>query len=426
MTKVRNNLQLQLTIDNFFVFLHTMKRITIILLLFSVMAQAGNRIYSPTVKTLTTIVNNDWQERPVMELGSWDVLHIGFDELSHDARRYICHLTRCEANWEESTELFESDWLEGFNDFPLENYRNSLNTTVNYTHYDFRIPNDQCRIRMSGNYRLSIYDEDSGHEKILDAEFYVVEHLVNVGLSVTTNTDIDVNKSHQQLSMQVDYKQVKAIRPDEEVYTVVMQNWNEQTARINVRPQYTYQQGMRWEHQRELIFDGGNEYHKFEVLDVSHPTMGIDRIGWDGERYQAWPFTTTLRRNYLTDESANGAFLIRNSDRTEIAYTCDYVWVNYTLETPYCGEIFLQGQWTVNADKTAYQMQYDAANHCYRAQVMQKQGYYSYAYVTPEGGIAPTEGNFFQTRNKYQAFVYFKGLGERTWRLVGFRGVNFK
>lgn len=399
------------------------KEILFGLLLLATTLQAGNKIYSPMVKTLTTIVNNDWQNRPVMELGSRDVLHIGFDELSHDSHRYICHLTRCEADWSETTDVFESDWLQGFNDFPLDDYQNSLNTTVNYTHYEFTIPNSQCMIRMSGNYRLSIFDEDNGHEKILDAEFYVVEPVVNIGLNLTTNTDIDVNKSHQQVSINLEYKDLNVIRPDDEIYTVVMQNWNEQTARLNPAPQYTYHQGLRWEHQRELIFDAGNEYHKFEVLDVSHPTMGIDRIGWDGKRYQAFPFTTTVRRNYLTDESANGAFYIRNSNRSEIAYTCDYVWVNYTLEAPYSGEIFLQGQWTNNADATAYQMQYDANSQCYIAQVMQKQGYYSYQYVDKDGRTAPTEGNFFQTRNKYQVLVYYKGLGDRTWRLVGYRGL---
>ena len=399
------------------------KEILFGLLLLATTLQAGNKIYSPMVKTLTTIVNNDWQNRPVMELGSRDVLHIGFDELSHDSHRYICHLTRCEADWSETTDVFESDWLQGFNDFPLDDYQNSLNTTVNYTHYEFTIPNSQCMIRMSGNYRLSIFDEDNGHEKILDAEFYVVEPVVNIGLNLTTNTDIDVNKSHQQVSINLEYKDLNVIRPEDEIYTVVMQNWNEQTARLNPAPQYTYHQGLRWEHQRELIFDAGNEYHKFEVLDVSHPTMGIDRIGWDGKRYQAFPFTTTIRRNYLTDESANGAFYIRNSNRSEIAYTCDYVWVNYTLEAPYSGEIFLQGQWTNNADATAYQMQYDANSQCYIAQVMQKQGYYSYQYVDKDGRTAPTEGNFFQTRNKYQVLVYYKGLGDRTWRLVGYRGL---
>jgi len=399
------------------------KEILFGLLLLATTLLAGNKIYSPMVKTLTTIVNNDWQNRPVMELGSRDVLHIGFDELSHDSHRYICHLTRCEADWSETTDVFESDWLQGFNDFPLDDYQNSLNTTVDYTHYEFTIPNSQCMIRMSGNYRLSIFDEDNGHEKILDAEFYVVEPIVNIGLNLTTNTDIDVNKSHQQVSINLEYKDLNVIRPEDEIYTVVMQNWNEQTARLNPAPQYIYHQGLRWEHQRELIFDAGNEYHKFEVLDVSHPTMGIDRIGWDGKRYQAFPFTTTVRRNYLTDESANGAFYIRNSNRSEIAYTCDYVWVNYTLEAPYSGEIFLQGQWTNNADATAYQMQYDANSQCYIAQVMQKQGYYSYQYVDKDGRTAPTEGNFFQTRNKYQVLVYYKGLGDRTWRLVGYRGL---
>ena len=387
-------------------------------------AQAGNKIYSPTVKTLTTIVNDDWQNRPVMELNSDDRLTVGFDELSHDARRYICHLTRCEADWTEAADVFESDWLEGFNDYPLEDYQNSLNTTVNYTHYEFQIPNERCRLLMSGNYRLSVYDEDNGNEKVLDAEFYVVEPVVNIGMGMSTNTDIDFNKSHQQIAMTLEYKDLRVTRPDEEIYTVVMQNWNEQTARVNTRPSYTYQQGLRWEHQRELIFDAGNEYHKFEVLDVSHPTMGIDRISWDGKRYDAYPFPTTVRRNYLTDKSANGAFRIRNSYYSEDAYTCDYVWVNYTLEAPYCGDVFLQGQWTNDADDTACQMRYDADNNCYRAQIMQKQGYYSYQYVNKQGTGAPTEGNFFQTRNKYQALVYYKGMGDRTWRLVGYRGLD--
>lgn len=398
-----------------------MKRFLLYLLLIATTAQAGNKIYSPMVKTLTTIVNSDWQNRPVMELRSPDVLTIGFDELSHDAHRYICHITRCEADWSESTDVFESDWLEGFNDYPIDDYQNSLNTTVSYTHYQFHIPNSQCKIRMSGNYRLSIYDEDAGNEKVLDVEFYVVDPLMPVQMGITTNTDIDVNQSHQQVSMAITYNdKIRITRPEEEIYTVVMQNWNEQTARVNPRPSFIHQRGLQWEHQRELIFDAGNEYHKFEVLDVSHPTMGIERIIWDGERYQAYPFASTIRRNYLTDVSANGAFLIRNSDRSEINYTCEYVWVNYALETPYCGDIFLHGQWTNNADQTAYQMQYDGDNRCYRTQVMQKQGYYSFQYVTKEGKTAPTEGNFYQTHNTYQILVYHKGLGDRTWQLVGY------
>jgi hypothetical protein len=162
------------------------------------------------------------------------------------------------------------------------------------------------------------------------------------------------------------------------------------------------------------------------VLDVSHTTMGLDRISWDGHRYQAYPYPTNIRKNYLTDVDADGAFIIRNSDMTEVDYTCDYVWVNYELQTPWQGDVWLQGHWTIDADREHYRMDYDAMKKCYRCSVMQKQGYYSYQYVLQDGGIPPSEGSFFQTENRYQALVYYRPVGERTWRLVGYRALLFR
>ena len=72
-----------------------------------------------------------------------------------------------------------------------------------------------------------------------------------------------------------------------------MQNGREDNLKENIRPTHITPQGLRWEHSRPLIFEAGNEYHKFEVLDVSHATMGLERIVWDGERYQAFPFANT-------------------------------------------------------------------------------------------------------------------------------------
>ncbi|MBQ4387004.1 MAG: DUF5103 domain-containing protein [Prevotella sp.] len=389
-------------------------------------ALASNRIYVPNVRTLTSVVNDDWMNRPVMELGSGDVLHIGFDELSHTYHRFTYHVEHCEWDWTVSNGLFESDWLEGFNDNPIEDYRNSINTTVLYTHYELSLPNDLCRLKMSGNYRLTVYDEDNDNERVLEIEFYVVEPLMGVGLEVTTNTDVDHNRSHQQLSMSVSYNDVRMTRLDEQLHTVVMQNWQEPTARRDVQPNFVNQQGLEWTHNRQLVFDAGNEYHKFEVLDVSHPTMGIDRIAWDGEHFQVWPFTAQVRRNYLTDVDADGAFLIRNSDMREVDYTCDYVWVNYQLQAPYEGELYVDGLWATDYEREHYLMHYEGAQGCYYTQLMQKQGYYSYRYVTATNGIPHSEGSFWQTENRYQALVYYKGLGERTWRLVGYRGIEFR
>ena len=404
-----------------------MKVLTILaIIMISGPAVAANRIFSPNIKTLTSIVNGDWMNRPVMELGSDDVMQVGFDELSHNYHRLVYRLEHCEADWTSSDGLFESEWLAGFNGNPIEDYQNSINTTVVYTHYSLTIPNDKCQLKMSGNYRLAVYDEEQDDEKLLEVEFYVVEPLMDVGIQVTTNTDIDHNSSHQQVSITLNYNQLRITDPDNQLYTVVMQNWREDKARCNIRPNTVTMKGLAWHHNRALIFDGGNEYHKFEILDVSHPTMGIERLEWDGTNYQAYPFTAVERKNYLTDVDADGAFCIRNSERSEIDYTCEYVWVNYSLQAPYRGDVYIRGQWTTDADTDTYHMTYDEASGTYHASLMLKQGYYSYEFVTARGGQAPSEGSFFETENRYQVLIYYKAIGERSWRLVAYRGAEFR
>lgn len=394
-------------------------------------AYGRQTIYVPTIKTLQVVVNQDWLSPPVMKLNSTDVLNISFDEMSHDYHRFVYKIEHCEADWSVSDELFESDYIEGFNNNPIEDYQNSINTTVLYTHYKLQIPNEECRLKMSGNYKLTIYDEDNDGQIVLTAEFMVVEPIMSVGLAVTSNTDIDLNDSHQQLSMTLNYGPINITNREEQISTVVIQNNCHESSKINVKPNIVNHKGMRWEHNRELIFNAGNEYRKFEVLALSHPTMGIERISWDGHNYNAYPFVAEPRKNYLYDEDANGAFYIRNSDNIDNDYTCDYVYVHYKLKSPELSELTLavDGNWATYGDHNIYRMEYDKTDATYNAAILQKQGYYSYRFVAVDANgnmtLAPTEGSFYQTENRYQAYIYYKGTGERTWRLVGYRQVEF-
>ncbi len=255
---------------------------------------------------------------------------------------------------------------------------------------------------------------------------------MGVRMDVSSNTDIDINNSHQQISASLTYGNHIVINPQEQIKTVFMQNQRWDNAKINVKPQDIQQNGLRWHHCRDLIFPAGNEYHKFEVLDVHHPTMGIDHIEWDGQHYHAYPFVSEPRTNYLFDEDANGAFFIRNSDNVEIHTTSDYVMVHYALlcPTPVKGEVYLNGIWTNDRFLPEYRMTYNEETKCYEAVLMQKLGYYSYQYLlkTPQGVFRtmPTEGDYYQTENSYQILVYFRGQGERTDRLVGYQEIIYK
>lgn len=390
-----------------------------LLCLLPLSTQSRNSICSKQIKSLQTVVNDNWLAAPVVRLGSDDVLTISFDELSHVYHRYTYHLEHCEADWTPSESLFESDWLAGFNDNPIDDYEHSVNTIVPYTHYQLQLPNDRCQLKMSGNYRLHVVDEDNDNQEVLVAEFMVTEQTMRVSLATTADTDIDTRQSHQQVAVQLDFGRQSVTHPHDRIYAVVMQNHQEHGMRCGVKPDIITRNGLEWTHNRQLIFDAGNEYRKFEVLDVSHPTMGIDRIVWDGENYQVYPFVDTPRPNYLYDEDANGSFCIRNSDYREVNTTGEYVWVNYQLRAPEQGEVYISGRWTTGPDAD-YLMTYDYEHQLYTARILQKQGYYNYRYLNKKRQQLSTEGNYYQTKNQYEVLIYYKGTTDRSWRLSAF------
>lgn len=384
-----------------------------------------NEIYSQQIHSLQVVANDDWLSPPIMTLGGNNRINIDFDDFTHTYHRYIYKVEHCEADWSTSDQIFESDYLEGFNGNPIDDYAKSLNTTVLYTHYSLTLPNSNCSLKMSGNYRVTVYDNDNNDEKVLAACFMVVQPLMGVSMDITTNTDIDVNESNQQVGFSVSYGNINVTDPAGQICTVVMQNGRWDNCMVNVKPNYITNDKLVWTHNRNLIFPAGNEYHKFEMLDVHHPTLGIDRIDFVGDYFHCVLFGTEPRKNYVYDVDADGSFYIRNSDEEESNTQCDYLWVHYTLKSdPVNGRVYVNGAWTNDRFLPQYEMTYNTIKKCYEATILQKQGYYSYQYlmVQNDGSISflPSEGSFFQTENKYQALIYYKGSGERTYRLVGY------
>ena len=385
-----------------------------------------HEIFDDRISSLQVVAGDDWLNMPVITLGQQTPVVIAFDDLTHEYHRYCYKIEHCEADWTTSEELFASDWCEGFADGnTIDELEQSRNTNQLYTHYRLEIPNQKCMLKMSGNYRLTVYDANDDDRAVLTACFMVAEPLVGIGMEVVTNTDADINGRHQQVNMSVRYNQLNVTAPATQIKTVVMQNGRWDNAVVNAKPQYVMDDGLQWMHNRNYIFNGGNEYRKFEMLDVNHPTMGLERIDWDGSRYHAVIWPDEPRLSYVYDEDANGAFYLRNSDNRENDYTSEYLMVHFRLVSPRLpGNVYLNGVWTCDRLLPRYQMQWNEDEQFYEAEVWLKQGYYSYQYLweKADGTLAPvpSEGNFFQTENLYQAFVYYRGSGERTDRLVGY------
>ena len=385
-----------------------------------------NEILDKNIASLQVVANNDWLSLPVITLNSNDFVNISFDDLTHEYHRYCYKIEHCEADWQTSSALFESDYIDGFaSGNTIDDVQESTNTVQLYTHYSITFPNDKCRPKLSGNYRVTIYEENDEKHVICRAYFMIVEPSMGVHLNVTTNTDIDINSKHQQVEMAIDYGNNIVSNPQTQIKTVVMQNGRWDNAVINARPQYIKANGLQWIHCKDFIFDGGNEYRKFETLDVTHTTMGLESINWDGHNYHAWIWTDEPRPSYIYDKDANGAFLIRNSDNIDNDINSDYIITHFRLKTPQTADpIYINGFFTNDRFLPQYEMKWNEKNQQYEGELLLKQGYYSYQYLMmkPEGKLkpVPSEGNFCQTENTYQALVYFKSNSDRTDRLVGY------
>lgn len=398
------------------------------------------------IHTLQTIVNDDWLHDDVITLGTDDWVTISFDHFTHDYHRFIFKIVHCNADWTPS-DLFEVDYMDGFNNQPIEDYENSLNTTMLYTHYRLDLPNDDIQFKVSGNYRVEIYledesgDENDNEEKVNNSQlptlvaiacFRVVEPRMGLNVAVTSNTDIDTNLSHQQVSFAVNYHPTEVVDPATEIKPYIYQNGRTDNHVALVKPTYVTPGHLEYTHNGALIFPAGNEYRRFEVINMHYATQGVDRMTYFAPYYHATLLPDAPRRNYSFDVDHDGRYLIRYNLAQDTDIEADYLFVHFTLEMPrrMGGDFYLTGEFAYNCFTPEYKMTYNEAEQLYEATVLLKQGAYDFMYLwVPDGSgvgqTGPVEGNFYEAENEYQVYIYHRPFGGQYDRLVATQQVKF-
>ena len=393
-------------------------------------AQPGRTEYlTPNIHTLQLKVNDKAEAFPVLKLGSDDILHVSFDDLTHEYKRYTYKIEHCDAVGNVSDGLFDSEYVRSATDeVVIDDYEQSENTTVLYTHYTFSLPNTQMRPLLSGNYRVTVSTENDEGDivPVLKTYFGVVDTKVGIYPTCSTNTEVDWNGSHQQLSLRVDASNLTLRDAENEIKVVVMQNRRLDNAAVF--PPFTAQNGsnLLWEHTRDLTFEAGNEYRKMEIISTRYPGMHGEGVRWIEPYYHYTIMTDTQRKNYLYDEDRNGLYLTRYEGGGDADVQADYVLAHFSLSSLPMNnaKVYISGQWTGGILNEQYVMHYDDASEAYVADVLLKCGYYNYLYLTAlnnnqYGTTAPVEGDFYQTENEYDILVYYYPTGGRYWQLVG-------
>lgn len=412
-----------------------MKRITYIILTFFlqfiVVKAQENGVFANNLKTLQIQVNGEWGEQPVMLLGGDNYVEISFDDLQHNFVRYTYTITHCNADWKQS-DLIRSEYMTGFDDNRIEDYDQSMNTEMQYNHYSFVLPNEDVKLLVSGNYIVNIF-EDGEDEPVARACFSVLEPHVGLTMSVSNNTDIDTYQSHQQLSFSINYSGFQTRSAIDELIPVVRQNNRWDNAVFDIKPTYMRLNEMIYEHNKSLIFEGGNEYRRFEILDRHVPTMRVNKMRYDGDYYHAEIMTDEQRTAYLFDRDQDGRYFIRNGNNIDNETESDYYYTHFRLEMPQIpgGDLYINGDLSDNRFAPEYKMEYNILEHAYEIVLPLKQGSYNYQYLFLRDGdsvgtTVPADGSFHQTENEYSVYVYNRPFGSRYDKLVGFKTITFE
>lgn len=391
----------------------------------NIIAVEWTRVFDNKIRSLQVVCNDNPLLPPAIPLNKKGSINISWDEMSHEYHRYIYRITHCGWNWEPTEGLFESDWLQGTNGLPVEDYEKSFNTTQEYTHYAIRLPNSDAKFMLSGNYLVQIFMDEDGadpDECVLEARFSVYENSASLTMQVSSNTDIDFNNSHQQVSLALGYGTLSVVNPVEQIRTVVIQNRRSDRTVSNPPHNIQNMNGIEYTHNPQLIFDAGNEYYKYEILDVHKNAMGVDFTRWFQPYYHAYLWEREMPKSYNDEEDQNGNFVIRNEDYIDNNTASEYVQVHFFFRSERLPQdVYVSGLWTNGTIDPACRMKYNDLEERYEATILLKQGYYNYQFITADGSTARTMGNFWETENEYQVMVYYREQGGRYDRLVAYQ-----
>lgn len=363
---------------------------------------------------------------PVITLGEANRIVISFDQLAEDVTYMQYRVLHCDADWTPS-QLSELEYLDSSSYNNVEDYAYSYNTFAHFVNYRVTLPNESVNFTKSGNYVVQFYPEDTG-EIVAQACFSVTERMVNVVAQASSRTDIGYNDQYQQVDVAIAHPHYNIQSPFSDLKVVVTQNGRHDNAVTVTRPLRIMNSEIFFEHNRELIFDAGNEYRRFEMVSVSYPGMNVVGYEYFEPYYHATLYTDYPRndKNYMYDRTQFGRYVIRESNAEDSSLEADYIAVHFALATDKIkgGNVYIDGELTNHIYDDNSMMQYNEDTQQYERVLLLKQGSYNYMYVfvpdnSHKGTLAPTEGNHYQTVNEYVVKVYHRPPGTRYDRLIG-------
>nr|WP_036147246.1 DUF5103 domain-containing protein [Maribacter sp. Hel_I_7] len=363
---------------------------------------------------------------PVIKIG--EPIYLEFDDLLANEQDYYYKVVHCDYDWTPSS-LLKSQYLDGVDNQRITDYENSYSTLQSYSNYQLTIPNDNVRLKVSGNYLLEIYNSDDDLQ--FSRRFVVYKDIVSVSTSVKRSRDFNFINEKQVVQFSITSGSLRLINPKKEVKVAILQNHYWGTAITNIAPQYTMGSELVYKYDQETAFYGGNEYLLFDTSDLRAPSSQISSIDLT-DLYNHYLFSDGFRNDkaYTYFPDINGDFVIRTLQGDNASREAEYTNVYFSL--PYTefialDDVYIFGKFNNYALTDENKMVYNEKTGMLEAKLKMKQGFYNYKYALKNGEktkLNEVDGNFHFTENNYLVLVYYRNFGDMYDSIIGIGSAN--
>lgn len=393
-----------------------------------------DHVYRKSIKTVQLSPDPAVLSTAIIKLNSDDKLYLSFDDLDGDYKAYSYTLIHCTSKWEPSN-ILVSEYLDGFEQNPIRDYRFSRNPIQHYTHYSLSFPNDEVKLLRSGNYLLKVFTDKNGEELAFTKRFLVYEDMVSVDANVHAATIVSDRNFKQEVDFTINYNTSEISNPFAEIMPVILQNGRWDNAITGLQPQFVKDKQLVYDYEDGNVFRGGNEFRWFDTRTLRLQTQNVETINKDSAgNYNVYllPDERRTYKRYVNNNDINGKYLIQTTDGGGSDVDAEYCWVHFFLpwDPPASdGNMYVFGalsNWQCSPD---CRMTYNYQLHGYEASMYLKQGYYNYEYVFLKDNVKAAddmfvEGMHYETENDYFILIYFRHQGTYVDQLVAVKHMN--
>ncbi len=408
---------------------------------FSVLLNAQRQpdhVYMSSIRTVKLFQQNNQQSMPILALNSGDQLELHFDDLSSNPRNFYYTYVLCNADWTPA-DLNVFDYIKGFTQNRLIQYRMSTFSASKYVHYQALLPESSCVPVKSGNYMLVVFLDSDTSKIAFTKRMMIVDNKVGIGAQVQQPFDNEILRTHQKVQFVVNTQQLNILSP-QQTQVVLLQNNRWDDAVKEIQPSFIRNNVLEYNGEQDCVFPAGKEYRWADLQSFRFQSDRVDRVEKNKEPVDIYIKPDVERNNlrYLFFRDRNGYDEIATTEGVNPWWQTDYANVHFTFaparNQPFAGKsVYILGEMTGNQIGDTSRMEYDAAKGVYTKTLLLKQGYYSYSYVTKDNknksaksDPALTEGNYWETENQYTVLFYYRSFSSRYDELVGIATVNSK